>query len=297
MQHRIKAQWRQLPDSGKGVALALCSTLGFVLVGVLVRMLSERFEPFQILFFRQLVFVAVLLPAISRNLAELLKPKRVSMHLARIVGAFVAFYFSFISVSNLPLADATALGFTQVLFVAVIAKLWLSEDLSRSRLFSLGFGFLGVMMVVQPNFSAGELHFIGAGLLAAMGAAVAVIVVRALAQSQSKLMLLTYQAVAVGLIALVPSLHQWQWPTPPELTLLLLVGGISSVAQWLGVSAYQWAAANVVANVEYVKILYALALGILLFAERPNLLAVAGAAVLIASAVIPLWLSHQRRQQ
>lgn len=276
-----------LPDTLKGILLALISNALFVAVGVFVRILSERIDVFQILFFRQLIFIAVLLPAISKNLVELMEPRQVKLHTFRILGAFSALLLGFITVSNMPLAEATALGFTKVLFVAFISSVFLSESVGKSRQLTLLAGFLGVLLMVRPSLENMSIVYSLTGLGAGLGAAVAVICVRKITRTESTLSLLTYQAVFVGVLAFIPSVFYWQWPTPYELTLLLLVGGLSSVAQWIGVTAYKHAEANVIANVEYMKMIYSLLLGYWIFSEGADMLSLTGASIIIASAVLP----------
>ena len=280
----------KLTPTIQGVVFALISTGLFVFVGVLVRILSEQIDLFQILLVRQIVFTAILVPAIWVSFDVLLKPRKVTLHLLRILGAFLALYLGFLTVSNLPLADATALGFTQVLFVALISKWCLSESVTINRTLTLLIGFVGVMLVVQPRFEEASLIYTLAGFGGALGAAIAVVCVRQMSKTESRTVLLTYQAVFVGLIALIPSIFAWQWPTLNQWLLLLLVGVISSLAQWIGVSAYKLAEANVVANVEYAKIIYSLILGYFFFSELPNVLAVMGVVILISSALLPLIL-------
>jgi len=134
----------ELSPTIKGVLLALVSTGMFVSVGVLVRMLSGSINVFQILLFRQLVFIVLLLPAIISSRHILMKGQNVKLHSFRISGAFFALYFGFLTVSNIPFADATALGFTQVLFVAVISQLFLSERVGVMRIITIIVGFIGV---------------------------------------------------------------------------------------------------------------------------------------------------------
>ncbi len=284
------------PAPWRGIFLALISTALFVVVGVLVRMLSERIDVFQILLFRQLVFVALLIPAIVVSVDTLLKPRLVHLHLLRIAGAFSALCLGFITVSNIPLADATALGFTQVLFVAIISRIFLSETVGTGRLITILVGFGGVMLVVQPAFDDASILYTLAGLGGALGAAIAVVCVRRVAQTESRVVLLTYQAVFVCLIALIPSLFVWQRPTLDELILLISVGVISSVAQWIGVTAYKLSEANLVANVEYAKIIYSLLFGYWLFAEIPDCVALAGVVIIIVSALLPLTLRYWSKQ-
>ena len=144
------------------------------------------------------------------------------------------------------------------------------------------------MLVVQPSFEQGSLLYVGLGLVGALGAAVAVVCVRKVAQVEPKITLLAYQAIFVGLMALVPSLLNWQWPSASEFGLLICVGVLSSFAQWVGITAYKYGEANVIANVEYAKILYSLLFGYWLFAEMPNWMAIVGAMIIIASAILPM---------
>ena len=220
----------------------------------------------------------------------------IHLHLLRIVGAFVALYFGFLTVSNIPFADATALGFTQVLFVAVISRLFLSEKVGVARLITILVGFLGVILVVQPTFEGTSVVYTFVGLGGALGAAIAVVCVRKMALTESRVVLLTYQAVFVSLIALIPSIIAWQWPTMQEFFLLLFVGVISSIAQWVGVTAYKCGEANVIANVEYAKMIYSLLFGYWLFAEIPNGLAIAGVLIIISSSLLPCTSKYWPKQ-
>ncbi|MEZ8555624.1 DMT family transporter [Vibrio cyclitrophicus] len=275
----------------KGITLAFISTALFTIVGVFVRQLSTDYDTFQILFFRQLIFMLLLLPAIRKNIGVLLKPNKISLHLLRILGAFTALYFGFISVSNIPFSDATALGFLQVLFVALIAHFVLVEQITSSRIFTIVVGFIGVMTVVRPTFASHNLYVLS-GVIAALGASVAVVCVRKVAQSEPKITLMAYQALAIGLMTLIPTLYLWRTPTVEDFMLLLLVGIISSFAQYVGISAYKWVQANIIVNVEYVKIIYSLIIGLVVFSEIPDLWSMIGALIILISALIPLIWSH-----
>ncbi|OBT14035.1 hypothetical protein A9264_01960 [Vibrio sp. UCD-FRSSP16_10] len=277
----------KLTPNQKGILLALISTAMFTFVGVLVRTLSKDIDPFQILFFRQVVFVFLLLPSMTKNISVLLKPTHKGLHVMRITGAFIALYCGFLTVSNIPFADATALGFIQVLFVALISRFFLYEIISKERVFTIIVGFAGVMLVVQPSFDNSHVFYIFSGILGAFGAAIAVICVRKVAQVEPKITLLAYQAIFVGLLAVIPALNTWQWPNLEQLSLLILVGVISSLAQWVGVSAYKYGQANIIANVEYTKIIYSLLFGYYLFSEVPNQYAILGAIMIILSALLP----------
>lgn len=279
----------RLSPTAKGIVMALLSYALFVTVGALVRMLNSRIDVFQILLFRQVLFVILLLPAIKGAWPQMVRPRLIRLHLIRIIGAFASLYFGYVAVSNLPLADATALGFTNVLFVAVIARVFLGENVGLSRVITIGLGFAGVMLIIRPEFDDPSAGYILVGLGAAMGAAIAASCVRRMSQSEPRAVLLAYQAIFVGLIAFIPALLNWQWPTVNEMALLVLVGVISALATWLGVSAYKFVEANIIANVSYCQLFYSMLLGYWLFSEVPDQQAVLGVALLIVSAFMPLF--------
>lgn len=290
-----------LPDTTKGILLALVSNVLFVIVGVCVRYLSETIDVFQILLFRQLVFITMMTPAICKNLDLLMSPRLLKLHCLRVIAAFFALLLGYVTVSNMGLAEATALGFTKILFVALLSSLFLKESVGKTRQLTLVVGFIGVMLVVQPSFEEITFVYSLAGLGAAVAASVAVFCVKKIARTEPTINLLVYQALFVGLLALIPSILYWQSPNPLELTLLLLVGGISSVAQWFGVTAYTFGEANVISNVEYTQMLYALLLGYCLFSEMPDLISLTGASVIVISVFLPYILvkltPHRTKQE
>ncbi|MCK8074757.1 DMT family transporter [Vibrio sp. 1CM2L] len=299
VQHsKLLTFFNTLSPPSKGVTLALISTALFTIVGVFVRKLSADYDTFQILFFRQFIFMLLLVPAMIQNVDSLLKPNKVPLHILRILGAFIALYFGFVTVSNIPFADATALGFLQVIFVAVIARVALNEQITGTRIFTIIVGFIGVMIVVRPTFEDSHSIYILSGVVASLGAGVAVICVRKVAQSEPKITLMAYQALTIGFIALLPTLFLWRTPTLEDFMWLLMVGGISSLAQYVGISAYKWAQANIIANVEYVKIIYSIIIGIVIFSEVPDTWSIVGALVILASALTPMiWSYHRRKSQ
>ena len=281
--------WNRLTQLQQGVIFALLSNALLVIVGTLVRQISDHVGLFQVLLCRQIIFLLLLTPAIKSVGQSILKPKALSIHGLRILGAFLYLYLGFVTVSNLPLADATALGFTSVLFVALISKLWLGETVGWKRVLTISVGFLGILLITQPNFDNPEFIYIVAGLAAALGGAIAATCVRKLSQSQPKTILLSYQALAVGLMTLGPAVAQWQWPNWWQSGILLLIGALSSLATSFGVYSYQKVPANVVSNFGYGQIVFALALGYWLFDERPNVLALMGTGLLVGSVLLPLF--------
>jgi len=195
-------------------------------------------------------------------------------------------------VEELPLTTALTIGFAQAFFVALLANHFLGERIGGHRLGAILAGFAGVLIVMRPGMQGLFDFNVFIPIGAAVGAAVAITSVRQLSQSESTATLLAYQAIVVGILAGVPLI--WLWTTPDlfGLLFLLAMGVIAAAGQWVGVKALRLGEASVVANVQYMQLVYAAILGYFLFDETPDRYVITGAAVIVGSSI---YLLHRER--
>ncbi|MEM9602267.1 MAG: DMT family transporter [Pseudomonadota bacterium] len=266
-----------------GIALAVIAAACFATTAALVKVAIAEFHVLQILFVRQACVFATTLPSLSRAFPASLHTRFPGWHAVRLLGAFAALSCSIWALSLLPLSTAITLGFAQVFFVALLARASLGEAVGPHRIAAVAIGFVGVLVVMRPGVaglsSAGAL----VALAGALGAAVAVVCVRRLSQTDSSATLLAWQSICIGAIAAAPMPWVWQTPDAHGAALLLAIGVLSSVGQWIGVSALRHGEASVVGNVEYTKLLYAAVLGYALFDEVPDAWTGVGAAIIVAA--------------
>ena len=283
-----------MTPNAKGVLLALAAAACFATTAAMVKVAVESFHVLQILFVRQMIVFATTFPTLARDFPDSLKTNQPRLHAVRLTGAFTALVCGIWALSLLPLSTAVTLGFAQVFFVALLAKSVLSEAVGVHRMGAVAVGFVGVVVVMRPGVDG--LADVGAAvaLAGALGAAVAVICVRRLSQTESSTTLLVWQAIAIGSVAALPMPWLWQSPDAAGALLLLAIGSLSAVGQWIGVSALRHGEASVVGNVEYTKLLYAAVLGYLIFDEWPDSWTLVGAAIIIAAAA---YIFQRERRQ
>jgi len=125
-------------------------------------------------------------------------------------------------------------------------------------------------------------------ILGALGAAIAIISVRRLSQTESTATLLIYQAVFVGALAGIPLIGLWVTPDFAGTLFLLTMGALATTGQWAGVRALRLGEASVVSNIECSKLVYAAMLGFLLFSEVPDLHTIIGASIIVGASVFML---------
>jgi drug/metabolite transporter (DMT)-like permease len=196
---------------------------------------------FQILFFRNLFALPMILPTVlaGGGLATL-ATRRAPLHLLRgsvSVSGHLGLYWA---IGFLALADVTAIQFTGPLMVTALSALVLHEAVGPRRWLAVIVGFAGVLIMVPPTFAGvlimvpptGEISLAALVVLAAtLSYAVMVILTRVLTATETVGAIAFYQA-AVGLTVGLSGLA-WAWTTPSwgDFLLLALVGIWAGLAQ------------------------------------------------------------------
>lgn len=220
---------------------------------------------------------------------------------------FSALLCTFQSLSLIPLSDAVILQQTQPLWVVVLARIFLGEKTRRRVVLATIIALAGVVLVVRPRFLFGlpethELDPLGVGLAlaAALLSAGAYVSVRALRRTDEPLVVVFWFAfvatpASLPLVFIGP--HGPAGPRLPngyEALLLLGIGLAVQGAQMLMTRALHREPAGRVAAVGYLQVVYAALFGVLVFGETLSPLAVAGAVLVIAGALLATLERPQR---
>ena len=292
----ISSRFEKLPPNIKGAALLMAAALFFSLMVAIIKLLGQDYHITQILLIRQIIMTAIVAPLIWKNFPGALRSHRPGLQLVRIAFALVAMLLGFEGVVHLKLADATAITFAKSFFVTIFAVLILKEKVGIRRWAAVAIGFLGVVIMMRPGTDAFSIYglyvFVGSGC-----AGFVMVIIRLMSRHDEPLTILTWQAIGVGLAMLVPGIWFWQWPTAIDWVLFVLMGVISYVAQMFNIHAYKWGEASVLASLDYVRLLYATALGYFLFSNLPGNQTWLGAAVIIAASIYTIRREATRNQK
>ncbi|MBM1556593.1 DMT family transporter [Sulfitobacter mediterraneus] len=279
-----------MSTNSQAILWALLAAALFSAVIALAKVAVVDYHVLQILLFRQIFVFMSSVPDILKAFPQSLKTRQPGLHALRLIGAFVALSTGIWAVAVLPLTTATTLTFAQVFFVAVLAAWFLIEPVGVHRLGAVLVGFIGVIVVMRPGVDGLiDLNSL-IPVIGAFGAAVAVIAVRRLTQTETTATLLVYQSVFIGAAAALPMFWYWKTPDLAGLALLVSMGVLATAGQWIGVRALRLGEASVVGNIEYSKLIYAALLGWVIFEEVPDKYTIFGAAIIISSS---LYIYHR----
>ncbi len=283
---------RRLPPNVQGALWLVSGGFIFTTNGVMIRALSEQVESVQTAFFRAFISVILLLPLIATGRVKPWESPRLAGHFWRTSMGTISMVLGFYAISMLPLADATALGFSQPLFSVCVAALIAGEKVRWRRWSATIMGFVGVLIMVRPG--AGSLQ--PGALLAlcnAMSVAVSIYLVRRLSESETPLMILTQFAIFSTLLLAVPAIWVWRWPDAWGWTLAVGVALSATVGQFFWVQAFKAGEMSAVAPFEYMRLPFAVFMGWLVWGEMPVVWTYVGASIVIAST---LYIAHREHQ-
>jgi len=264
----------------KGVILAVTASASFAAMHNAIRYVSAEIHPFEIAFFRNLFGVLFLVPWFLAVGTESLKTRYVGRHLIRAVVNAASMLAWFMSLSLMPVADATSLALVGPIFVSLGAMWFLGERITARRWLGIGIAVVGALVIVRPGLTS-----IGLAtwlvLFATLCVSTSKLIAKSLSRKDSTAAIVAYLTLFMMPITLVPALFVWQWPTLEQLVLFALIGTLGSTGHLLFVSAYRMTDVSLVEPVMFTRMVWAALIGLLVFFEFPDAWTWVGAAVVI----------------
>jgi drug/metabolite transporter (DMT)-like permease len=283
---------RRLPPNVQGALWLVSGGFIFTSTSAMIRLLSTQVESVQTAFFRAVISVILLLPMIAAGRVKPWRSKRIVGHFWRTAMGTGSIVLGFYAVSMLPLADATAIAFSQPLFSVVVAALVLGEKVRWRRWSATVIGFAGVLIMARPGEGSLQLGALVA-LANAAAVSISILLVRRLSDSETPLMILTQFAIFSTILLTVPAILVWRWPDLWGWVLAVGIAVSATVGQYFWVQAFKAGEMSAVAPFEYMRLPFAVFVGWLIWGEMPVIWTYVGASIVIGSA---LYIAHREHQ-
>lgn len=285
----IAERWASLGGNVRGALWILLAAFLMSAQSTIIKSLGATMDSLEIVFFRGLFGILLILPFLTRMGWIRLSTRRPWLHLARSAAGVASMGCGFYAFTKLSLADATAIGFTMPLFMIVLAASTLGEVVGWRRWTATMIGFAGVLVVVRPGMATFQM----ASLIALVGAfshAVVGVVLKKLATTETMVSIMFYFSLTGTLVFLVPAILVWTAPSWSELGLLAVMTALGMSSQAAFFQACRVGEMTAVTPFDYSRLIFAVAFGYLLFDELPDAWTAGGAAIIVAST---LFIAHR----
>jgi len=257
-------------------------TVAFAFNDVVIKTLGRKFDPLELAFFRYLTGMVVMAPIFVKQGMIGLRTKRLGVHGLRLALATAAQLGVLISVIKLPLAVATSLAFSRILFTPVVAVILVKEVVTGRRWAATAFGFVGVVVMVRPGQGAIDpVALIAIG--SALSFAVANVLITLLSKTEPPIRILFYYHLGGVALFAIPALAVWRTPIGIEWILAAAIGVLTTLGMVGFVRGFAVGAPSVIGPMEYTRLIYAAILGFFFFSEIPDFWTVTGALIVVAS--------------
>lgn len=277
------------PDH-RGAGMILCASVFVAGSTFCAKQLSigeDALSPFQVTWGRY--FFALL--AITLLIA-VLRPKfskaRWPLHGVRVTTGAAGVTLMFAATGYIPLADVTAISFTNPVFAMVFAILFLGEKIGPIRWGCAGIALFGAVLLIRPgatSFEPAALLALGAALLFGLE----VIALKVLGRAESAIQIILIANVVGTLILSCFAPFVWQWPTSTQWFFLAATGLLMICAQGFYTNALKLGEASFVLPFSYATLLFAAFYDFAFFQVVPTWLSILGGTIIVISGIVLAW--------
>jgi drug/metabolite transporter (DMT)-like permease len=281
---QLRAALNAIPKNVQGMAWMVLAGLIFSVFMALVKWVGTSMHPIQVGFLRYAFGLAFLLPFFLQLRFAEIKAASWKFHGLRGVLHGVGVMLWFYAMSRIPLAEVTAIGFTNTVFATVGAALFLGEVIRLPRITAVLTGLLGALLIIRPGFEVidpgaiamliGALLFAGSDLCA-----------KVLTRNESGPAVVAYLSIVVTTVTLIPAIYVWQPPTVEEWVLIIVIAGLATLGHLAMTQSFKVGEMSAIQPAKFIQLLWSAVIGFALFAEVPDEFTWMGAAIIVASSL------------
>ncbi len=273
----------KISSMDRGVLYMLFASFLFAVMGAFAKELSQSMSSLEVVFFRNVFGVAIIGVTVIKSPLVQKGGKPFLLFFRGLMG-FLALLAFFYNIAHISLADAMTFSKTSPIFTAFFAYIFLKEKMSIYGWIALLVGFVGIVLITQPEgllFKKTDIL----GILSGVGAALAYTSVRELKNYyDTRSIVLSFMTVGtVGPILLLLAgpyigveeldfmFAEFTMPEGKDWVFILGLGLFATMAQVYMTKAYGVTKAGVVGAASYSNIVFAIVIGLFMGDALPNL--------------------------
>lgn len=278
-----------------GVLWMIVTGLCFVCMTALVKVIGERIPAAEAGFLRYAMALPILIPMARPILRARLTGRQIRLFALRGVAHTAAVILWFYAMTRIPLAEVTAMNYLSPVYVTVGAALFLGETLALRRLLAVLAALFGALVILRPGLREIDPGHL-AMLVTAASFALGYLIAKQLAGELSATVVVGMLQIAVTLGLLPFALAVWVQPTWTEIGLFAIIAGFATAGHFAMTYAFAAAPLTVTQPVTFLQLVWAVALGALVFGEPVDGWVIVGGTIIIAAISFITWREARTRR-
>jgi S-adenosylmethionine uptake transporter len=277
--------WR-ISSNWKGGLYKLFGCVCFAIVNSLIRYVTggannavNNLSFYQIVFLENLIGATILLPWMLRKGVKLWITKWPLFHLIRVLFSVLGMFFWYASLKFMPIAQALSLSFTGPILGLFGAKIFLKEDIERSRLWAILLSLVGAFLIIKPHAAFSEKIgsnlsfdvFVLLPILSGAAFAGTTLCDRALGKRGESPQLLTlYLLIFMAPLSFIPAFIDWHTPRIDIIIIISLMSVLSTLAYMSFAQAFKLASVSFLTPFGFSKFIFSAIVAYFAFKEFPT---------------------------
>lgn len=287
----------QSNDVRHGVVLMLMASVVFALQDGISRHLADAYNVYMIVMIRYWFFAAFVVAIARRKAGGIRAAAQTKQPLTQAFRGLLLAVEVCVMIAGftlLGLIESHAVFACYPLIVAALSGPILGEHVGWRRWVAITIGFVGVMVILQPG--VGVFNPVAVVPLAAATMFALYALMTRYAGRQDSTATSFFWTGTVGALGMsVVGIWFWEPMTAADWQWMGLLCVTGAAGHWLLIRCYEVAEASAVQPFAYFQLVFAAAIGILVFGEtiRPNV--ATGVTIIVAAGLFTLWRERQKR--
>ena len=271
-----------------GAGWMVVSAFNFALMGVFVKLGGQYFHFIELVFWRG-IFGMLIMGAIAFAKQESFRTSLAKNHLLRSIAGVVSMFAYFYAMTQLPIATATTLNYTSPIFMVIVSYLFFHKKISNISFAGIIIGFVGVLLLLQPNFANNAYKAVMVGLSSGLISSIAYIQIQQLTQmKEPEWRIVFYFSLVMSLtcVLILTPIGGWHMPNWHSVQYLIGMGLCATIAQLTMTKAYSVSNMFVASAFSYTTIIFSTLFGVWLLHDVLHWLEFVSMIMIVASGFI-----------
>lgn len=287
---RIKDSGMGMKEVYRGYLVLIGSALSFSLMSTCVKQLNGDVPVYEIVLGRAVISLLITRYMLKRQKINPWGSNRKLLFIRGLLGT-AALFCIFEAINTLSLASATVIQYTYPTFTAIGAAYLMKENITQKFLYAITFGWLGVVLVAQPQLinTGIDKNGINSVFIALSGAiltALAYLCVKKLSKKEHSLVIIYYFPLVSVPICLPLILKNGLILSGESLIWIFFIGILTQIGQLLITEGLRLLPASKASCINYSQVLFAVIWGVIFFKERVTFNIIAGGSLILLSAFL-----------
>ena len=268
----------------KAIILNILSIILFSIMVIFIRKASENLHILEIVFFRNLLAFIVMLPILKSIGIAAIKMKNTKLFFIRGFFGAIGMIAGFTCLTLIPLAQATAISFSQPLFITIGATIFLGEIIKARRIAAIIVGIIGMLIIVQPGFNSLSFGIILA-IISALALSVNALIVKKLTLTDTPHTIIIWMVIMLIPITFIPAIPVWEWPSFETWLYLWGIAILGTLAHFSWTKSYAIAEITSLEPIGFIKLPIMALFGWMIFSEIPGTWTWIGGSIIFMSTI------------